>query len=88
MRLQLGLAMAMMVSASMPAFAAETTTYTYDALGRLVTVARQDGPANGVSSTYAYDAANNRTNVTVQGAQTKVVVVPLNGFTVIPLNVD
>lgn len=36
---------------------AETTTYTYDALGRLVQV---DGSANGSVVTYAYDAAGNR----------------------------
>lgn len=68
--------------------AAETVTYTYDALGRVVTMDHQDGPNNNVTSTYSYDAADNRTNVTVQGAPTKVVVVPLNGFTVIPLIAD
>jgi YD repeat-containing protein len=86
------------------ASAQETTTYTYDALGRVKTVTHAGGPASGVSSTYSYDPASNRTNVTVNGAQTSangddpnsgasapsrrpmVVVVPLNGFTVIPIN--
>lgn len=40
---------------------AETTTYTYDALGRLITVT---GNANGSAVTYAYDAAGNRTQTT------------------------
>lgn len=41
---------------------AETTTYTYDALGRLIQV---NGSANGGSVvTYAYDAAGNRTQTT------------------------
>lgn len=40
---------------------AETTTYTYDALGRLVQVA---GSANGSAVTYTYDAAGNRTQTT------------------------
>ncbi|MCW2404394.1 YD repeat-containing protein [Sphingobium sp. B1D7B] len=65
--------------------AAETTTYKYDAKGRLVEVKQTGGPANNASSTYQYDAADNRTNVKVD-AQRRVVVVPLNGFTVIPLN--
>jgi uncharacterized protein RhaS with RHS repeats len=67
------------------AFAAETTTYKYDARGRLTEVKQQGGPADGATTTYSHDAADNRTNVTVV-AQVRVVVVPLNGFTVIPLN--
>ncbi len=75
-----------------------TTTYTYDALGRLV------GAGNtGQSSTntaITYDAAGNRVTYKVTGAPNsasdpsagagasgtrKFVVVPLNGFTIIPL---
>lgn len=37
--------------------AQSTTTYSYDPLGRLQTVSRLDGP----TTTYVYDAANNRT---------------------------
>jgi chitodextrinase len=40
---------------------AETTTYTYDALGRLIQV---NGSANGSAATYTYDAAGNRTQTT------------------------
>jgi hypothetical protein len=65
--------------------AQETTSYTYDALGRLTKSARTGGPANNVTTEYSHDAADNRTKVVVQGAPVKVVVVPLNGFTVIPI---
>lgn len=79
---------------------AETVTYTYDAKGRVVGVSRSGGPLNGTSTTYTYDKADNRTNVTVansplgngngQGSgatasTTTYIVVPLNGFTLIPI---
>ena len=47
-------------SAGCGALAADQTTYTYDALGRLQQVQYQSGTA----VTYAYDAAGNRTQVT------------------------
>ena len=47
-----------------PAAATETITYTYDALGRLVSVTRSGTVNNGASASYSYDPANNRTNVT------------------------
>ncbi|MBB5986638.1 hypothetical protein [Sphingobium lignivorans] len=65
--------------------AAETTKYKYDARGRLIEVKQEGGPADGATSTYSYDAADNRTNVTVD-APVRVMVLPLNGFTIIPLN--
>ncbi|HAF80715.1 MAG TPA: hypothetical protein DCG66_06840 [Brevundimonas sp.] len=43
-----------------------STTYTYDALGRLKTVTN----AGGATVTYAYDAAGNRSQVVVAGVQT------------------
>lgn len=49
------------------AMASETIAYTYDALGRLVQVARSGSVNNGVNSSYTYDPADNRTNVTVGG---------------------
>lgn len=48
--------------------AQETTTYTYDARGRLIAVTRAGGPNNGVAETIAYDPADNRTNVSVTGS--------------------
>jgi YD repeat-containing protein len=47
------------------AFGQETTTYTYDALGRVITVQHSGGPTDGTAATYSYDPASNRTNVTV-----------------------
>lgn len=61
-----------------PAHAAETVTYTYDALGRLTSVTY----SNGATVTYTYDAAGNRTAV-VTTTPTLVIVVPLMGYTVI-----
>lgn len=65
------------------AAATETITYKYDALGRLVQVSRSGSSNNGVTAKYTYDAADNRTNVTV--TRPIFVVVPLNGYTVIPI---
>jgi hypothetical protein len=45
--------------------AQETTTYTYDARGRVVNVTKSGGPENGVQTSYTYDHAGNRTNITV-----------------------
>lgn len=47
------------------ATADETVTYSYDALGRLVKVARAGTANNNASECYAYDPASNRSNVTV-----------------------
>lgn len=53
---------------SVPAYAAETITYTYDARGRLKQVARTGTVNNGVSSTYTHDKADNRANKTTTGS--------------------
>jgi len=68
------------------ALAQEQVKIEYDALGRLTKVTHESGPNSGTVSGYTYDPASNRTNVTVTGARKRVVVVPLNGFTIIPLN--
>lgn len=75
------------------ASATETSTYKYDALGRLVETTTSGGPSNGTSTAVAYDKAGNRSNYNVTGAPNtipvtgaRVIVVPLNGFTVIPIN--
>ena len=62
--------------------AAETQTYTYDALGRLTKVQT----SSGRTTEYTYDAANNRTQVTSTGGSSgRVVVLPLLGGLVLPL---
>lgn len=43
------------------AIAAETVTYTYDARGRLVSVAHSGGPNTGLTTSYTLDPADNRT---------------------------
>jgi hypothetical protein len=62
---RLSLVAALLLGAAVPAFANETQSYTYDALGRLVKVARSGTVNSGTSECYAYDPASNRTNVTV-----------------------
>ncbi len=47
------------------AYATETITYSYDARGRLVKVARTGSVNNNVSAEYKYDKGDNRTNVNV-----------------------
>ena len=53
---------------SSAAIAGDTSSFTYDALGRVVQVSRTSTTANSTTSAYAYDAAGNRTSVTVSGA--------------------
>lgn len=67
------------------AHASETKTYSYDALGRLVTTTTSGTVNNGATVTTGYDPADNRTSYVVTNSVSKVVVVPLNGFTVIPI---
>lgn len=79
--------LAAIVTALLPAAASagETVTYKYDARGRLVTVSHAGGVNNGVTSTYAYDRADNRTEHQLTGVVPRVVVVPLDGYQVIPI---
>lgn len=48
---------ALIASASI---ASETTTYSYDALGRLVATTRSGGPSSGVNMASCFDRAGNR----------------------------
>jgi hypothetical protein len=50
--------------------AGENVTYGYDSLGRLIKVSRSGTVNNGITADYSYDAADNRTNVTVGGGPT------------------
>ena len=53
---------------SCQAIASETTTFQYDAQGRLIQSSRSGGPADGVVKVTSFDFAGNRTNQTVTGA--------------------
>jgi YD repeat-containing protein len=48
--------------------ATETITYQYDAKGRLIKVIRTGTINNGVTSEYAHDKADNRSQVKVTGS--------------------
>jgi len=50
------------------AYAAETITYSYDARGRLIQVVRSGTVNNNVTTNYAYDKADNRSNKTTTGS--------------------
>ena len=73
-----------------PAAASETVTYTYDAQGRLIETAHSgSGPNANLDIQYRYDLPGNRTTQTVSGSKNngqQVVVLPLNGFTIVPIN--
>lgn len=80
---------------------ADNICYQYDSLGRLVGTMTTPGPcpaslpdpgaqpSNSTVQKITYDRAGNRTRYEVAGAeaysQKKVIVLPLNGFTIIPL---
>lgn len=85
MRARIIAAAALALLPAVAAHAGETTTYTYDAKGRLTNVAHSGGPNDGANSAYKFDAADNRTSVALTGYHLPIVVVPLNGLTLIPL---
>lgn len=58
--------------------AAETVTYTYDALGRVKSAQFGGGPGNGVTRSYQYDHAGNRTQLVTTGASSS------SGFNISP----
>ncbi len=59
---------AALCAAFSPAAAQEVKTYTYDALGRLVEVKNTNGPNNNTTTSYNYDPASNRTQVSTTGS--------------------
>ncbi|MEO9599790.1 hypothetical protein [Parasphingorhabdus sp.] len=75
-----------------PASAQGTTTYEYDALGRLIGTTTSGGANDGLDKVYEYDAAGNRKRVEVTGSSgapggpSRIIVLPINGFLVIPIN--
>lgn len=85
------LAMAGVAQANQP------KTYTYDALGRLVKVEKENQQAQPIVTDIEYDDAGNRKRYAVTGAPDQppnggdgseggriFIVIPLNGYTVIP----
>jgi YD repeat-containing protein len=69
--------------------AQETTIYEYDALGRLVTTNVSGGPSDGVEVDAEYDAAGNRTEFDVTGADYTspfdVLLIPISGGKVVAI---
>jgi Ca2+-binding RTX toxin-like protein len=68
-RLALFLSMGVVVSAT-PTWSQETTTYSYDPLGRLIGVSINGGPGSGVTKATCFDAAGNRSVYSVGGPGT------------------
>lgn len=66
------------------AVAAETVTYSYDALGRLVASSASGGPNNGMNTGIAFDAAGNRTTYTVAGGLALRSGSPPEAYVVVP----
>lgn len=74
-------------------WATETITYEYDVRGRLIRETRAGAVNGGLAAEYTIDQAGNRNRAVTTGSANLglsgggsfgVVVVPLNGFTVIP----
>lgn len=79
---------ALLAVSALPAAAAQSVAYEYDQLGRLARVTQSDGTV----IEYSYDPAGNRRTRVVAGpgldpsaSSTRVVILPLSGFIVIPL---
>ena len=66
-RMSIAAAGALLASAG-PALATETITYSYDARGRLIQVSRTGTVNNGVTTSYQFDKADNRTSKTTTGS--------------------
>lgn len=86
MRLALRLvALAVVCGAATSVAASESVTYSYDKQGRLIKSSYAGGPNNGVIIGESYDKTGNRIRYTITGDKSKMIVVPINGLTVIPL---
>lgn len=62
--------------ASTGAHAQDATTYSYDALGRLVSATTSGGPNNGIARGTCFDAAGNRTQYVVGTSGAPCTVAP------------
>lgn len=69
-KLCLSTAIGVALAATSLAHASETTTFTYDAQGRLVASVRSGAVNNGATTAIAYDSAGNRTSYAVTGGRT------------------
>jgi hypothetical protein len=76
---------------SVSSIASETLNFDYNQLGRLVRSTSSGSVNNGLNIQYTIDEAGNRKRVVIAGSSNQgiptegVIVVPLNGFTVIPI---
>lgn len=68
MKTRFALNAALVLAAAWPAAAAETQTYTYDAQGRLIQVARAGTVNNGVATAYTHDTRDNRLTKVTAGS--------------------
>ena len=77
--------------ANQPVHSTETQNFQYDTSGRLLLSTSTGTINNGFSVQYIIDDAGNRKRVLTTGSSNQgasgdgVIVVPLNGFTVIPI---
>jgi hypothetical protein len=67
------------------AMANENITYTYDVFGRLTQISHSGTVNNGMQTSYLLDNADNRIKTTITGAPYSVIVIPLNGISLIPI---
>jgi hypothetical protein len=75
---------AALLSVAQAAQGGETVTYDYDSLGRLTKVSRSGTVNSGVEARYTYDSADNRTNVTVDGAPPASAAAPPGAVAISP----
>jgi hypothetical protein len=64
----LSLAVMLSVFGTTPALSAESISYTYDILGRVIMVRYIGGTHDGLQITYSYDVMGNRTVLAVTGS--------------------
>lgn len=67
-RIKLAVVALAATAATAAAFATETISYSYDAKGRLVRTVHSGTVNNGLTSTFGYDKAGNRTAKGVSGS--------------------
>jgi len=77
-------AAALLCAASFPAATSETTTYTYDALGRLSGSVTTGSVNNNLTTAATFDAAGNRANYTVDPTGNAIVVLTNSSLSVLP----